>query len=44
MSLSRALAAPLFGEAEPFCAILVEGIMRNNSAKLFCIWTSGDVI
>ena len=28
------------------CAILVEGIMRNNSEKLFSIWTTGsaDVI
>ena len=29
-----------------FCAILVEGIMRDNSVKLFGIWVSGsgDVI
>ena len=24
------------------CAILVDGIKRNNSVKLFCIWTSGS--
>ena len=24
------------------CAILVDGINRNNSVKLFCIWTSGS--
>ena len=36
-----------FGGVELFCAILVEGIMRNNSVKLFRNWTSssgGDVI
>ena len=31
--LSRALSATLFDGAEPFFAILVEGIMRNNSVK-----------
>ena len=35
--LSRALAAPLF-----ISAILVGGIMGNNSVKLFQIWTSGS--
>ena len=24
------------------CAILVEGVMRNKSVKLFCIWTIGS--
>ena len=24
------------------CNILVEGIKRNSSVKLFCIWTSGS--
>ena len=24
------------------CAILVSTVMRNNSVKLFCIWTSGS--
>ena len=24
------------------CAIFVKGIMRNNSVKLFWIWTSGS--
>ena len=24
------------------CAILEEGIMRNNNLKLFCIWNSGS--
>ena len=24
------------------CVILVEGIITNNSVKLFCIWTSGS--
>ena len=24
------------------CAIMVEGIMRNNSVKLFLIWASGS--
>ena len=33
--LSRALANPLFGGAKPFVAILVDGIMMNNSVKLF---------
>ena len=34
---SRALAAPLFSGAKPFEAILVEGIMRNNSVEeQFC--------
>ena len=26
----------------PFSAILVDGIKRNNSAKLFQIWASGS--
>ena len=34
--------ALLFSGAEPFCAILVEGIMRNNSVQLFRIWASGS--
>ena len=27
---------------QTICAILVEYIMRNNSVKLFCFWTSGS--
>ena len=45
--LSGALAALLFSEAEIICAILVEGIKRNNSVKLCLIWKSdsgGDVV
>ena len=41
------LGWPLFGGVEPFCAILVEGLMRSNSVKLFQIRTSssrGDVV
>ena len=33
--LSSALVATLLSRVEPFCAILVEGIMRNISVKLF---------
>ena len=28
--------------SETICAILVEGIMRNNSVNLFRIWASGS--
>ena len=43
--LSTALAA-IFLLIETICAILIEGIMRNISVKLFGIWTIGlgDVI
>ena len=34
--------ALLFSGAEPFVQFLVEGTMRNNSEKLFPIWTSGS--
>ena len=40
--ISGALEALLFSGAEPFCAILVEGIMKNNSVQLFGIWASGS--
>ena len=33
---------PLVHWSGTICAILVEGIMGNNSVKLFCIWTSGS--
>ena len=33
---------PLVQWSGTICAILVEGIMGNNSVKLFCIWTSGS--
>ena len=33
--LSRDLVAPLFCEVEPYVQVLVEGIMRKNSVKLF---------
>ena len=33
--LSTALVALRLGRVEPFCAILVEGIMGNISVKLF---------
>ena len=30
---------------EPFMQFLLEGIIRNNYVKLFCIWTSvSDVV
>ena len=32
----------LFQWSKTVCAILVEGIMRNISVKLFKIWTSGS--
>ena len=32
----------LVQRSESLCAILVESIMRNNSVKLFTIWTSGS--
>ena len=28
--------------SETICAILIEGIKRNNSVKLFRIWVSGS--
>ena len=34
---------PPFQWRKTFCAILVDGIMRNISEKLFWIWTSGSV-
>ena len=33
---------PFVHRSKIICLILVEGIMRNNSEKLFCIWTSGS--
>ena len=40
--LSGALAAPLFSRQELSVQFLIEGIMRNNSVKSFCFWTSGS--
>ena len=44
--LSGALAALLFGGAEPFMQFSKEGIIGNIRVKLFEIWTngSGDVV
>ena len=36
------VGGPLVKQSGTICAILVEGIMRNNSVKLFLIWTSGS--
>ena len=38
--------SPFVRRSETSCAILVEGIIRNNSVILFLIWTSssGDVV
>ena len=33
---------PFVQRTDTICAILVEGIMRNNSVKLFRICTSGS--
>ena len=33
---------PFVWPSVTICAILVEGIMRNNSVKLFLIWVSGS--
>ena len=33
---------PFVQWSRTICATLVEGIMRNNSVKLFCFWTSGS--
>ena len=33
---------PFVQRSGTICAILVEGIMRNNSLKLFPIWVSGS--
>ena len=36
---------PFVQHREPFVQFLLEDIIRNNSVKLFCIWTSGsDVV
>ena len=37
---------PFVKQSGTICAILVDGIMRNNSKKSFGIWTSdsGDVL
>ena len=35
------LCQPLFLWSKTICAILVEGMVRNISVKLFLIWTSG---
>ena len=40
--LSGALVVLLFGGAEPFYAILKEGIMGNTHVMLYGIWTSGS--
>ena len=40
--LSRALVALLFSRAKSYVLFLVAGIMRNDSVKLFRIWTSGS--
>ena len=40
--LSRALAVLLFSRAEPFFAILKEGIMGYIDVKLYGIWSSGS--
>ena len=34
--------SPYVQQSGTICAILVEGMMRNNSVKLFWIWTSGS--
>ena len=34
--------SPFVQRSETICAILVEGIMRNNPLKLFGIWASGS--
>ena len=34
--------SPFVQWSRTICAILIEGIMRNNSVKLFWIWTSGS--
>ena len=34
-------SGPFVQQSGTICAILVEGIMRNNSVNLFLIWTSG---
>ena len=34
--------SPSVQQSITFCAILVEGIMRNNSVNLFYIWASGS--
>ena len=36
------LCQPFFWQSKTICAILVEGIMRNISVKLFKILTSGS--
>ena len=33
---------PFFQQSGTICAILVKGIIRNNSVKLYSIWTSGS--
>ena len=40
--LPGALAALLFSGAEPFSAILKEGIIGNIHVKLFEFWTTGS--
>ena len=40
--LSGAMAALLFGAAEPFVQFLKEGIIRNIHVKLYGNWTSGS--
>ena len=40
--LSEALAALFVQRSGTICTILAKGIIRNNSVKLFRIWTSGS--
>ena len=35
---------PFCSAERDICAMLVKGIKRNNSVKLFLIWTRGDVV
>ena len=36
------LCWPFVQRSKTICAILVEGIMRNNSVNSFLIWASGS--
>ena len=36
------MGGPFVQRREPFMQFLLEGIIRNNSVILFCIWTSGS--
>ena len=35
-------ASPFVQLSRTICAILVEGVIRNNSVTLFLIWASGS--